>query len=135
MTDKIGGYQKSRFSARHHKCVGITPYGVNHGAAPTQRFPKAAGLWWGSRGETPCAAHSVQGRSSRRFRFSGSPSRTQRATSGNFGYSVDESLVLGYLPVELLGRNDFAVEAFGKRNSASVIRGAVYDPKRKKILC
>ena len=57
-----------------------------------------------------------------------------QSISGNFGYSVDKSLVLGYLPVALLGRNDFAVEAFGKRGSASVIRGAAYDPERKKIL-
>ncbi|MDK1020586.1 MAG: FAD-dependent oxidoreductase [Candidatus Hydrogenedentes bacterium] len=58
-----------------------------------------------------------------------------QTTSGNFGYSVRKSLVLGYLPVALLGRNDFAVEAFGKRSSASLVRGAAYDPKREKILC
>ncbi len=58
-----------------------------------------------------------------------------QSTSGNFGYSVDKSLVLGYLPVALLGRNEFAVEALGKRSSASVTRGAACDPKREKILC
>ncbi len=58
-----------------------------------------------------------------------------QSTSGNFGYAVGKSLVLGYLPVEYLGQNEFVVEAFGKRSSASVIRGAAYDPNREKILC
>ncbi len=58
-----------------------------------------------------------------------------QSTSGNFGYSVGKSLVLGYLPAALLGHNEFAVEAFGKRSSASIVRGAPYDPSRKKILC
>ena len=44
-----------------------------------------------------------------------------QSNDGNFGSSVGKSLVLGYLPVALLGQNEFAVEAFGKRSSASVI--------------
>ncbi|MEE8365546.1 MAG: FAD-dependent oxidoreductase [Gammaproteobacteria bacterium] len=58
-----------------------------------------------------------------------------QTTSGNFGYSIGNSLVLGYLPVELLQSGDFEIEAFGKRSSASVIKGAAYDPERAKILC
>ncbi len=46
-----------------------------------------------------------------------------QATSGNFGYSVE------------VGPVTHSVEAFGNRSSASVIRGAAYDPNRKKILC
>jgi len=42
--------------------------------------------------------------------------------------------VLGYLPVELLERDDFMVEAFGERSPASIVKGAAYDPKRDKIL-
>jgi len=57
-----------------------------------------------------------------------------QTTSGNFGYSVGKSLVLGYLPVEVLERGDFMVEAFGERSPASIVKGAAYDPKRKKIL-
>ena len=57
-----------------------------------------------------------------------------QTTSGNFGYSVGNSLVLGYLPVELLERDDFMVEAFGERSPASIVKGAAYDPKRDKIL-
>jgi 4-methylaminobutanoate oxidase (formaldehyde-forming) len=58
-----------------------------------------------------------------------------QTTSGNFGYSVGKSLVLGYLPVDVLDQGDFMVEAFGERSSASIVKGAIYDPKREKILC
>ncbi len=44
-------------------------------------------------------------------------------------------LVLGYLPVEVIGNDDFSVEAFGKRSTASIEKTASYDPKREKILC
>ena len=57
-----------------------------------------------------------------------------QTTSGNFGYSVGKSLVLGYLPVELAGRNVFEVEAFGRCSGAVRIAGAAYDPERRKIL-
>ena len=58
-----------------------------------------------------------------------------QTTSGNFGYSVGKSLALGYLPVDYLGRKEFAVEAFGQRSTAVLINGAPYDPERKNILC
>jgi len=57
-----------------------------------------------------------------------------QTTSGNFGYSVGKSLVLGYLPVELLEQTDFSIEAFGERSPASIVKGAAYDPRREKIL-
>ncbi len=58
-----------------------------------------------------------------------------QTTSGNFGYSVGKSLVLGYLPVETLKAKCFEVNAFGKNSKASLINSAAYDPARKKILC
>jgi 4-methylaminobutanoate oxidase (formaldehyde-forming) len=58
-----------------------------------------------------------------------------RATSGNYGYTVEKSLVLGYLPVELLSTDRFEVEAFGRRTAATRVKGAAYDPERRKILC
>jgi 4-methylaminobutanoate oxidase (formaldehyde-forming) len=58
-----------------------------------------------------------------------------QSTSGNFGYSVGKSLVLGYLPHRYLGQEEFAVEAFGQRSRAALLDGAAYDPARKKILC
>ena len=58
-----------------------------------------------------------------------------QTTSGNFGYSVGHSLVLAYLPVEVLEQQEFSVEAFGERSVANIIPGAIYDPQRQKILC
>jgi 4-methylaminobutanoate oxidase (formaldehyde-forming) len=58
-----------------------------------------------------------------------------QTTSGNFGYSSGKSLVLGYLPVDVLDKGGFSVEAFGERSTASIVKGAIYDPKREKILC
>jgi 4-methylaminobutanoate oxidase (formaldehyde-forming) len=58
-----------------------------------------------------------------------------QTTSGNFGYSVGNSLVLAYLPVDVLERSDFTVDAFGERSAASIVKGAIYDPQREKILC
>ena len=58
-----------------------------------------------------------------------------QTTSGNFGYSVGKSLVLAYLPIEMLERDGFTVEAFGERSPATLVDGAAYDPARKKILC
>ena len=58
-----------------------------------------------------------------------------QTTSGNFGYSIGKSLVLAYLPIEIISQSNFEVEAFGKRSAATLIKGAAYDPGRKKILC
>ncbi len=58
-----------------------------------------------------------------------------QTTSGNFGYSIGKSLVLGYLPLEAFDQDSFSIEAFGKSSSVSLIKGAAYDPKRLKILC
>jgi 4-methylaminobutanoate oxidase (formaldehyde-forming) len=57
-----------------------------------------------------------------------------QTTSGNFGYTVGRSLVLGYLPADLATRNAFEVEAFGRRSGAVRIAGAAYDPERRRIL-
>ncbi len=58
-----------------------------------------------------------------------------QSTSGNFGYSVGKSLVLGYLPVNVLTAESFEVNAFGKSSTATLLKSAAYDPDRKKILC
>jgi 4-methylaminobutanoate oxidase (formaldehyde-forming) len=57
-----------------------------------------------------------------------------QATSGNFGYTVGKSLVLGYVPIEYATSQSFEVEAFGERSPATLIEGAPYDPERSKIL-
>ena len=58
-----------------------------------------------------------------------------QTTSGNFGYSVGKSLVLGYLPVEHLEAVSFEIESFGNRSAATLLNGAAYDPARSKVLC
>jgi 4-methylaminobutanoate oxidase (formaldehyde-forming) len=58
-----------------------------------------------------------------------------QTTSGNFGYSIGKSLVIGYLPVEVLGNTEFMVEAFGEQSKAEIVKTASYDPGREKILC
>ncbi|MBC8241544.1 MAG: GcvT family protein, partial [Alphaproteobacteria bacterium] len=58
-----------------------------------------------------------------------------QTTSGNFGYTIGNSLVLGYLPKEILEQNSFEIESFGQRSTATAISGPAYDPQRKKILC
>ncbi len=58
-----------------------------------------------------------------------------QSTSGNFGYTIGKSLVLAYLPVEYMDAKNFTIDAFGKRCSASLIKGCAYDAGRKKILC
>jgi 4-methylaminobutanoate oxidase (formaldehyde-forming) len=58
-----------------------------------------------------------------------------QTTSGNFSYSTGKSLVLGYLPVEVLDNSEFMVEAFGEQSEAVIVKAAPYDPERKKILC
>jgi len=57
-----------------------------------------------------------------------------QTTSGNFGYTVGKSLVLGYVPVEHLKSKEFAVESFAERSNAEFITGAAYDAERRKIL-
>jgi 4-methylaminobutanoate oxidase (formaldehyde-forming) len=58
-----------------------------------------------------------------------------QTTSGNFGYSIGKSLVLGYVPIEHISKTGFEVESFGERSSATMVKGAAYDPRREKILC
>lgn len=57
-----------------------------------------------------------------------------QSTSGNFGYTVNKSLVLAYLPVEHLNAQEFVVDSLGKRSTAQRVKGSAYDPGRKKIL-
>ena len=57
-----------------------------------------------------------------------------QATSGNFGYSIEKSIVLGYVPIEQATADTYEVEAFGVRSPALRINHAPYDPERKNIL-
>lgn len=56
-------------------------------------------------------------------------------TSGNYGYSVGKHIALGYLDALVADASDgFEIEAFCKRFAAIKIKGAAYDPERKKIM-
>ncbi len=58
-----------------------------------------------------------------------------QTTSGNFGYTVGQSLVLGYLPPDVIEQGEFEVNAFGRCSPARLVKSSAYDPARKKILC
>ena len=55
-------------------------------------------------------------------------------TSGNYGFTVGQSIVFGYIPVECMAGGTFEVEAFGERSPARRIDGCAYDPRRQRIL-
>ena len=51
-------------------------------------------------------------------------------TSGAYGYRVDASLALGYVPAALAGADaDFEIEIIGERHRAECVPIAAYDPK------
>jgi 4-methylaminobutanoate oxidase (formaldehyde-forming) len=54
-------------------------------------------------------------------------------TSGDFGHSVERSLVLGYVPRDFFGLNTIEIEAFGRRSLANRIDHCAYDPKNERI--
>jgi dimethylglycine dehydrogenase len=50
-------------------------------------------------------------------------------TSGAYGYRVDASIALGYVPVELASADSgFEVEIIGERRRATRLAGAPFDP-------
>ena len=57
-----------------------------------------------------------------------------QTTSGGYGYSVEKSLVLAYLPTDLPNDALIEVDSFGQRSPATCVTGSAYDPKRLKIL-
>jgi len=57
-----------------------------------------------------------------------------QTTSGCYGYTVGQSLVLGYLPVEVIEQGEFTVNAFGTDSPARLIKSSAYDPQRLRIL-
>jgi glycine cleavage system aminomethyltransferase T len=58
-----------------------------------------------------------------------------RTPVGSSAYTVDKSLVLGYVAAERAAADTFEVESFGTRSPAVSIQRAAYDPDRTKILC
>jgi len=56
-----------------------------------------------------------------------------QSTSGNFGFTVGQSIVYAYLPVPLAHGARFAVEAFGARTGATRIERCAYDPTGARL--
>jgi len=55
-------------------------------------------------------------------------------TSGGYGHSVDKSLAMTYLPVELIDEDtELEVEILGKFHRASVVMKPLYDPSGSKM--
>ncbi len=55
-------------------------------------------------------------------------------TSGNYGYTVGKSIVLGYVPAEDAGHDAYEIEVFGEAIPAARHDRALYDPGRGRIL-
>ncbi|MEE8189038.1 MAG: FAD-dependent oxidoreductase, partial [Kiloniellales bacterium] len=55
-------------------------------------------------------------------------------SSGNYGHTVGKSIVLGYLPAEEAGHDDYEIEAYCERFAAKRHGRALYDPDRTRIL-
>jgi len=50
-------------------------------------------------------------------------------TSGAYGYSVQRSLALGYIPAALAGADEgFEIELIAERRRATRLSGAAFDP-------
>ena len=55
-------------------------------------------------------------------------------SSGNYGYTVGQSIVFGYVPIEAAGHEDYEIEAFCERIPARRHDRPLYDPERARIL-
>jgi glycine cleavage system aminomethyltransferase T len=55
-------------------------------------------------------------------------------TSANYGYSVGQSIAYGYLPIEYAQPGtQVAIEYFGQRYAATVVREPLFDPKGERL--
>ena len=57
-----------------------------------------------------------------------------RVTSGGYGYTIRQSIIYGYLPIEYaIPGTRIAVQLFGTHYSATVMKEPLYDAKNEKI--
>ncbi len=67
-------------------------------------------------------------------RLAGSEDIISWVASGGFGYSIGQSIVFAYLPVEYSkAGTELDIELFGERVGAVVARAPLYDPKGERI--
>jgi 4-methylaminobutanoate oxidase (formaldehyde-forming) len=68
------------------------------------------------------------------IRLAGTEEIISWVASGGFGYSVNESIVFAYLPVEYAKPGvQLEIEFFGERLSSSVVKSPLWDPKGERI--
>lgn len=59
-----------------------------------------------------------------------------QTTSGNFAYSLGKPIALAYLPTGIeFNSGVLEVQSFDLKSAATAVKGAPYDPERKKIQC
>jgi glycine cleavage system T protein len=54
-------------------------------------------------------------------------------TSTGFGHTLGKTIAFGYLPIELAGATDFAIEAFGRTHPARRGPRCLFDPKMERL--
>ncbi len=55
------------------------------------------------------------------------------ATSAGYGYSVEKTILFGYLPVEICTETNFELEAFAENYQITRIDGPLYDPQNIRL--
>ena len=55
-------------------------------------------------------------------------------SSGNYGHTLGQSIVFGYVPAEEAGHEDYEIEAFCERVPARRHDRPLYDPERRRLL-
>ena len=54
-------------------------------------------------------------------------------TSGGYGYTLRKPIVMGYIPIEYVGRNAFEVEVFGETHRAIRHDAPLHDPTMARM--
>ena len=55
------------------------------------------------------------------------------ATSAGYGFTVEKTILFGYLPFEISRETGFELEAFSKRYPITRVDGQLYDPENKRL--
>lgn len=55
------------------------------------------------------------------------------ATSSGYGCTVEQTIIFGYLPINLADQESFELELFGDRYPITRVNGPLYDPKNRQL--
>ena len=56
-----------------------------------------------------------------------------RASSGGYGHFVGQTIIYGYLPVDMMDQTEFELELFGDRSPICRVDGPLYDPDNERL--